>query len=225
MRHQQEAEKEEKKRLKNLVLNLDLRDDTDADGTDPLSYLLQPNPNVKPSRRHTYRRLVSRRDSHKDVTLLPSSKMSTQSFVTNDSNVSNSISYNDENENTHSHVQGGSADRNLPNPYLQPRVDRAGKGRASQRGRQLQVSDLDWYCPHTKHDAAIPQTYLLTIIAIEIGLDRYYLEDIRSIFNPNMAFKASTCTSVHVNRKRFDGIRAPIPVVERENLAPFLLVK
>jgi len=142
MRHQQEAEKEEKKRLKNLVLNLDLRDDADVDGTDPFSYLLQPNPNVKTGRQSTYGRLVSRRDSRKDVPMLSVSQMSTPSFLTS---VFNSPANDDKDENAHSHDQGGSVEKNLPNPYLQPRVDRAGKGRASQRVRQLQVSDLDWY--------------------------------------------------------------------------------
>ena len=46
MRHQQQAEKEEQQRIKNLVLNLDLRDENDGpDGGDPLSYPLQPNLN------------------------------------------------------------------------------------------------------------------------------------------------------------------------------------
>jgi regulator of nonsense transcripts 2 len=135
MRHQQEAEKEEKKRLKNLVLNLDLRDDTDADGTGPLSYLLQPNPNVRPGR--SLPRPASRWASPLFVPetveqVLPSASTS-------------SSARNHENRDTHNDVKGATVDRNLPNPYLQPRVDRAGKGRASQRGRQLQVSDLDWY--------------------------------------------------------------------------------
>src|ERR1700760_3278539 len=141
MRHQQEAEKEEKKRLKNLVLNLDLRDDTDVDGRDPFSYLLQPNPNVKTGRRNICGRLVSRRDC-RNVSILAASQSSTPSSLTS---VFNSSTNKNKNENAHSHDQGGSVDKNLPNPYLQPRVDRAGKGRASQRVRQLQVSDLDWY--------------------------------------------------------------------------------
>jgi hypothetical protein len=62
MRHQQEAEKEEKKRLKDLVLNLDLRDDTEPDGIDPFSYLLKPNPNVRLARQMS-RQPVSRRGS------------------------------------------------------------------------------------------------------------------------------------------------------------------
>ncbi|KAF2668337.1 putative nonsense-mediated mRNA decay factor [Microthyrium microscopicum] len=72
MRSQQQAQKLEQKRIKDIVLNLDLRDDS-TEATD-----------------------------------------------------------------------GTSLEKNPPNPYLQPRVDKAGKGRANARGRQLQVSDLDW---------------------------------------------------------------------------------
>jgi hypothetical protein len=118
------------------VLNLDLRADTDADGISPLSFHLQPNPNVRIGRLLSARRPVVRRDclsSSKDPVTLSTSPSS--------HNLS-------ENESTKAHnldVQGTSIEKSLPNPYTQPRVDRAGKGRASQRGRQLQVSDLDWY--------------------------------------------------------------------------------
>ncbi|KAF2010357.1 ARM repeat-containing protein [Aaosphaeria arxii CBS 175.79] len=45
MRSKQQAEKEEQQRIKNLVLNYDLRDDNDADGESPFLYTLQPNYN------------------------------------------------------------------------------------------------------------------------------------------------------------------------------------
>jgi hypothetical protein len=151
MRHQQEFEREEKKRLKSLVLNLDLRADTDADGIFPLSFHLQPNPNVRIGRLLSARRPVVRRDrlssSEDPVTLStsPSSQMRNSAAVTVPHPSSHNLS---ENESTKAHkidLQGTSIEKSLPNPYTQPRVDRAGKGRASQRGRQLQVSDLDWY--------------------------------------------------------------------------------
>jgi len=50
MRTQQEAEKAEQQRIKNLVLNYDLRDEAEPDGTAspfPLPYTLHPNPNRK----------------------------------------------------------------------------------------------------------------------------------------------------------------------------------
>lgn len=47
MRSKQQAEKEEQQRIKNLVLNYELRDDNDAEGEFPFSSYLHPNPNRK----------------------------------------------------------------------------------------------------------------------------------------------------------------------------------
>jgi regulator of nonsense transcripts 2 len=47
MRSKQQAEKEEQQRIKNLVLNYELRDDNDAEGEFPFSSNLHPNPNRK----------------------------------------------------------------------------------------------------------------------------------------------------------------------------------
>ena len=32
-----------------------------------------------------------------------------------------------------------------PNPYAQPRLDKAGANRSNQRARKLQLSDVNWY--------------------------------------------------------------------------------
>jgi regulator of nonsense transcripts 2 len=140
MRHQQEAEKEEKKRLKNLVLNLDLRDDTDADGTASFSHLLRPNPNLKAGRPRYSGRTDSLRDSLLDSTLSEVNFPVHRSAIAMKSSTDFSVE-----QKTHYPIQGGSIDRNLPNPYFQPRTDRPAKKSTPQRGRQLQVSDLDWY--------------------------------------------------------------------------------
>lgn len=34
-----------------------------------------------------------------------------------------------------------------PNPYAQPRIDKAGSNRSNQRSRKLQLSDVNWYGP------------------------------------------------------------------------------
>jgi regulator of nonsense transcripts 2 len=130
MRHQQQAEKEEQQRIKNLVLNLDLRDENEGpDGGDPLSYPLQPNLN-KASRNVCPARSSALSPS------FPSSLSTSAAF--------HKRAPTGQNE-AHS-PKGTPLEKHAPNPYLQPRgVDKAGKGRASQRGRQLQVSDLDWY--------------------------------------------------------------------------------
>ncbi|KAI9737821.1 MAG: hypothetical protein M1834_009190 [Cirrosporium novae-zelandiae] len=52
MRTQQQAEREEQQRIKNLVLNYDLRDDNDQDDGDSnnFHYFINPNPNTKGSK-------------------------------------------------------------------------------------------------------------------------------------------------------------------------------
>jgi regulator of nonsense transcripts 2 len=126
MRRQQQAEKEEQQRIKNLVLNLELRDEGDAvEGDNPLSYVLQPNPNIKPNMRNS-------RAPFKRRPMTPN------------------FPKDSENNYAHSKVSDqGALDKHPQNPYVQPRLDKAGKGRSTQRARQLQVSDLDWYSnPH-----------------------------------------------------------------------------
>ncbi|KAF2760590.1 ARM repeat-containing protein, partial [Pseudovirgaria hyperparasitica] len=93
MRTHQQVEKEEQQRIKNLVLNYDLRDENENDGESHFHYHLRPNPN------HTERTKAEK---------LPVI------------------------EKQH-------------NPYAQPRIDKAGTGRSTQRARKLQLSDVDWY--------------------------------------------------------------------------------
>lgn len=101
MRSQQQAEKEEQQRIKNLVLNYDLRDEND--GSDGEShFLLQPNPN---------------RPTPKPAPL-------NQSIINTKENKG--------------------IDRQPQNPYLQPRMDKAGNRSKAQQARKLQLSDVDW---------------------------------------------------------------------------------
>ena len=93
MRNQQQAEKEEQQRIKNLVLNYnEARDDVDDTGESPFSYTLSPNTNRK------------RTDTQQGLD-------------------------------------------KTPNPYAQPRLDKAGNNRSNQRARKLQLSDVNWYGP------------------------------------------------------------------------------
>ena len=89
MRNKQQAEKEEQQRIKNLVLNYDLRDD-DTDGDSPFHFTLSRNPNRK-------------------------------------------------------HTKTSQGLDKTPNPYAQPRLDKAGTNRSNQRARKLQLSDVNWY--------------------------------------------------------------------------------
>lgn len=99
MRNQQQAERAEQQRIKNLVLNYDLREENEQDGDSPLSSL-QPNPNRKPMK-------------------APIKKEYDQ----------------------HTYQSKGNADKHA----VQPRFDKAGNSRSTQRARKLQLSDVDWH--------------------------------------------------------------------------------
>ncbi|KAI4605334.1 hypothetical protein J4E83_010686 [Alternaria metachromatica] len=92
MRNKQQADTEERQRIKSLVLNYnEARDDADdTTGDAPFHYTLQPNTNR------------IRIDSPQGLD-------------------------------------------KTPNPYAQPRLDKAGANRSNQRARKLQLSDVNWY--------------------------------------------------------------------------------
>jgi hypothetical protein len=48
-------------------------------------------------------------------------------------------------------------------PYAQPRIDKAGNSRSTQRARKLQLSDVDWYAK--KSSFVIPAAFLLLSVA------------------------------------------------------------
>lgn len=75
MKTQQQADREEQQRIKNLVLNYDLSNDNDHnDGeSDPLDPLLQRNPNAK-----GMKGLEKRNNSHRDSRMDKSSSNRTQ---------------------------------------------------------------------------------------------------------------------------------------------------
>jgi regulator of nonsense transcripts 2 len=105
MRNQQQAEKEEQRRIKNLVLNYDLRDENESTDGDTHFSIIQPNPN-KPNlyfQGSQENRLTERRNPQVGIEKQPQ------------------------------------------NPYLQPRLDKAGSNARNQRARKLQLSDVDWY--------------------------------------------------------------------------------
>jgi regulator of nonsense transcripts 2 len=115
MRNQQQAEKEEQQRIKNLVLNYDLTTDENdgTNGDDDLSFFLQPNPN-KPlhtqSLQNTFNIFNSKKTSKPNV------------FIA---------------------TQG--LDKQPQSPYTTPRLDKAGNNARNQRARKLQLKDVEWY--------------------------------------------------------------------------------
>ena len=120
MRNQQEAEREEQKRIKSHILNLDFQD-TNADGTsdnhllDPFSF---PNPNL--AKRRSFP-LVPR-----DVNI------SAHQIVREGSGASDR------------HPHNPSIGRS-PSNNASKGADKSSADRRRQGARKLQLSDVDWY--------------------------------------------------------------------------------
>ena len=137
MRSQQQAERAEQQRIKNLVLNYDLTEDQ-HDGEEPAFHYVQ-SPNSK--RVHLVgkgslnRSLKPRYDSGQ-------SQRSTSSDENRDSSSPLAI-FQSERERIDSFTdETGSIDHT----YGQPRLDKSGNSRSKQRARKLQLGDInDWY--------------------------------------------------------------------------------
>lgn len=151
MRNQQEAERAEQQRIKNLVLNYDLTDDQN-DG------IPQPNFHYVHSRNGTRTRLVGNGSLNKSLAPPPffraggRSQRSTSSGIKDD---------DDDDGNAKKPVHPGPLSPPTVNdPRLldsfaddpgsfeslhgQPRIDKSGNTRSKQRSRKLQLSDVDW---------------------------------------------------------------------------------
>ena len=129
MKTQQEAERAEQQRIKNLVLNYDLQDSSAEPGTGSINLLtdpfLHPNPN-------------------KRVPLLSRTFLSV------------TPKYSDKNEYAHNAIKGtGASDKHQQNAPLYQNsahhtttarsADRPSSTRNVHRARKLQLSDVDWY--------------------------------------------------------------------------------
>ena len=123
LRNQQEAEREEQKRIKNHILNLDLQDSgTDHIGTsDSLSFdpFLFPNPNLP----------------QRSTPLAPLEP--------------NALAHNDLNEGfggaAEKHQYNASLTSRQPSNNAKIAVDKSSSNRRGDRARKLQLSDVDWY--------------------------------------------------------------------------------
>lgn len=125
MRSQREAERAEQQRIKNLVLNYDLRDDTETDGTIPFHSILRPNPN------------------HKAAQTLGRSKHLSQTKSSQYSYMSDTESFSQGTLERQLNL-GGQHTHHVQSTHQQGRTERSGTNRASQRARKLQLSDVDW---------------------------------------------------------------------------------
>ena len=124
MKTQQEAERAEQQRIKNLVLNYDLQESsTDQDGIDNLysHYFSQTNPNLKKT------------------------STSPKSTVAHN-DVSKGLGGGDKHNASHHQHNPTLHQRQLSpsHPNARP-TDKSGSHRNGQRARKLQLSDMDWY--------------------------------------------------------------------------------
>lgn len=140
MRSQQQAERAEQQRIKNLVLNYDLNDDQ-HDGEEPaFHYVLSPN--CKRTR------LVGKGVLNKSLMKRNGDGGQSQ----------RSTSPATEKRDTLSPIDSASAQEiklrqdsfadetgHIDHPHSQPRQDKSGNSRSKQRARKLQMGDIDWY--------------------------------------------------------------------------------
>ncbi|KAF2456174.1 armadillo-type protein [Lineolata rhizophorae] len=166
MRNQQEAAKAEQQRIKSLVLNYDLRDDGDADGStnSPFQPPLQTNPNHQDGRQ-----CQTRGSNRSDADASAGGKGGFGyggGSICNDFSGRNMISGMQAKTSrasptasaaskTHAVAASVTRDNNAGalekanpamNPYTSPaRFDKAGSASRNQRARKLQLSDVDWY--------------------------------------------------------------------------------
>jgi hypothetical protein len=151
MKTQQQAETEEKQRIKSLVLNYDLTSENDTDGK-YYNFSLPPIERNH-NKQHLYRSNIGQEREQK---VLQSARSSTDTNTLarhlrslRQSSMSNSISKKpspSKTENStfaYNNQQG--IEKQPQNPYSAPRVDKAGTSARMQRGRKLQLSDMDWY--------------------------------------------------------------------------------
>ena len=123
MKNQQDAEREEQKRIKNHILNLDLQDlNADHSGTSAnfsLDPFLSPNPNLSKRSTHLVS-LESKVLAHDDISEGPGAA-------------------------TEKHQHNASLTNRQPSSNAKTAVDKSSSNRRGDRARKLQLSDVDWY--------------------------------------------------------------------------------
>jgi regulator of nonsense transcripts 2 len=189
MRSQQEQARAEQQRIKNLVLNYDLRDDDSNDGESSFHYILQPNTNrTVLVGKGALNRSLQPKDSNNPVVANTSntSKSSSHGNINTahgislhtpppPSAITSSYACTRNNENTKprlatpttnadSSSSTSTATLDAQSPYNQPRLDKSGSSRNVTRSRKLQLSDVDWYAKPSSNPHALqkekPETKL-----------------------------------------------------------------
>ena len=135
MRSQQEAERAEQQRIKNLVLNYDLTDDQ-HDGEEPaFHYIHQPN-----SKRTVLVGKGSLNKSLKAKYDRGQSQHSTSSDEIGNSGAHSPLLPDIKRQDSFTDETGV-----IDHQYGQPKPDKSGNSRSKQRARKLQLGDIDWY--------------------------------------------------------------------------------
>ena len=131
MKSQQEAERAEQQRIKNLVLNYDMQDTSDPDGTDQGSHsAIRPNPNLL--------NLLSRN----------SSRYTENIAHTRDQGLSGDKHSYNVSPHMHQASTGHGSMRSFDKPSG---GGTGGSGRGGHRAKRLQLSDVvDWYEPNAR---------------------------------------------------------------------------
>nr|OQO29807.1 hypothetical protein B0A51_03246 [Rachicladosporium sp. CCFEE 5018] len=162
LRKQQEAERAEQQRIKNLVLNYDLMDDQ-ADGDLP-SFHYVNNPNSKRTQL-VGKGALNKRLSSNTAYVKPGSgciQQATTKARDSDSGYSSPLPANNSTtppllppSELTTDPQADNPEAVFESPHIQPRADKSGNTRSKQRARKLQLGDLDWY-GNTRSSASIP---------------------------------------------------------------------
>lgn len=194
MRTQQQAEREEQQRIKNLVLNYDLTDDQ-QDGEEP-SFHYVHNPNSR--RAHLVGKgtlnqsLPTRNNRGGQTAHRPALNTASpyQHFNTVDDKRRTSLDSGYSSppllppastkppatnvNQTILHADGTEGSFESP-PQIQPaRVDKSGNTRSKQRSRKLQLGDIDWYGRRST-----PAPTVMNQPASQISLDSYVVDKSR----------------------------------------------
>jgi regulator of nonsense transcripts 2 len=194
MRSQQEQARAEQQRIKNLVLNYDLRDDDSNDGESSFHYIMQPNTNrtVLVGKGALNRSLlprdsnnpmdantpnILRSSGHDNINTVhgislrtpppPSAITSSYACTRNNENKKPRIATSTTNADSSSSTSTAALD--AQSPYNQPRLDKSGTSRNVTRSRKLQLSDVDWYANSSSSPLELQKKKPET----ELSLDSY----------------------------------------------------
>lgn len=193
MRTQQQAEREEQQRIKNLVLNYDLTDDQQDGEESSFHYVHNPNSNrVRLVGKGKLNQSLPTRNNrggqrqHTAASPAANNAQQLQHFSTGgdkrrtslDSGYSSpppllpALAQPPSQAHPNQHADNATKAALESHPHIQPaRMDKSGNTRSKQRSRKLQLGDIDWYARHPA-SASAPRNQP----ASQISLDSYVVQ-------------------------------------------------